>query len=59
MCNVGMGIYERGIERGIVRGRCESIRTLMQNLKFTATQAMDALSIPEEEREHYLKAIQP
>jgi hypothetical protein len=31
-----------------------SIRNLMETLKMTADQAMEALKIPEEEREKYL-----
>jgi len=33
--------------------RLNSIRNLMENVKWTASQAMDALSIPQEERKRY------
>jgi hypothetical protein len=52
---------ERGIEQGRNRGRKEeqelSIRNLMETMKWSAQQAMDALKIPEEERTVYLKRL--
>ena len=33
--------------------RLNSIRNLMENVKWTASQALDALSIPQEERKRY------
>ncbi len=49
MCNLSEGVERRGIRKG----RCEDIKNLMKNLKMTCEQAMDALGIPEEEREEY------
>ena len=37
---------EEGIEQGIEQSRIDSIRNLMDSLKMTAQQAMDALKIP-------------
>ena len=34
-----------------------SIRNLMTNVKWTTNQAMDALSIPQEERKRYANKI--
>ncbi len=38
---------------GRVEGRVEAIRSLMESMNMTAEQAMDALKIPQEERERY------
>jgi flagellar biosynthesis/type III secretory pathway protein FliH len=52
---------ERGMEQGRDRGRKEeqelSIKNLMETMKWSAKQAMDALKIPEEERAVYLKRL--
>ena len=39
------------------RATLNSIRNLMKNVKWTANQAMDALSIPQEERKRYTDKI--
>ena len=65
MCNLGMAIEMRGVEKGRAEGRAEgeakgikkglltSIEKLMKTMKLTAQQAMDALEIPDEERADY------
>ena len=53
MCNLSDGVEQRGIRKGIQQCRREDINNLMKNLKMTCEQAMDALGIPEEEREEY------
>jgi len=53
MCNLSDGVEERGIAKGTLR----SIRNLMETLQLTAEQAIDALKIPEEEREKYMKML--
>jgi hypothetical protein len=49
------------MEQGRDRGRKEeqelSIKNLMETMKWSAKQAMDALKIPEEERAVYLKRL--
>jgi hypothetical protein len=50
---VGKEKYEQGIDRGIEL----SIKNLMETMKLSAKQAMDALKIPEEERAVYLKRL--
>lgn len=65
MCNISRSIridgikegFSQGISQGISKGRLEDLRSLMTNLKLTASQAMDALSIPPEERQYYLQNI--
>ena len=46
---------ERADERDLAM--LDSIRNLMKNVKWTANQAMDALSIPQEERKRYTDKI--
>ena len=61
MCNLSVGVMERGIEKGIEKGRAEgiekgiltSITSLMKTMKWSVKQAMDALEIPEQEQEKY------
>ena len=61
MCNLSKGVEERGIaiglergmERGLETGTLNAIRKLMETLKLTAEQAMEALKVPEEEKVKY------
>ena len=65
MCNLGMAVQLRGEERGIakgmeigrVEGLLSSIKNLMETLKLTAQQAMDALKVPKEEQAHYTEML--
>ena len=54
MCNLSKGVEERGIaiglERGIETTTLNAIRNLMETLKLTAEQAMEALKVPKEEK---------
>jgi hypothetical protein len=62
---VGKEKYKEGIEQGIEQGRNRgrkeeqelSIKNLMESMKWSAKQAMDALKIPEEDRAVYLKRL--
>ena len=61
MCNLSKGVEERGIarglaqglERGLETGTLNAIRNLMETMKLTAEQAMEALKVPEEEKVKY------
>ena len=57
MCNLSKGVEERGIaiglERGMETGTLNAIQNLMETLKLTAEQAMEALKVPEEEKIKY------
>ena len=65
MCNLSKGVEERGIaiglergleqglERGIETTTLNAIRNLMETLKLTAEQAMEALKVPEAEKVKY------
>lgn len=65
MCNISRSIKTEGIELGyelgIKQGRNESmllaVKNLMQSLKLSSEEAMDALCIPQADRIHYLKSI--
>ena len=48
---------EEGMAKGIEKGIEKGIRSLMETMKFSLTQAMDALSIPPEERAIYAARI--
>ena len=62
MCNLSKGVEERGIarglaqglERGLETGTLNAIRNLMETLKLTAEQAMEALKVPEAEKAKYV-----
>ena len=57
MCNLSNGIEERatarGMARGMEQGTVQSILSLMDSLKLTVKQAMDALKIPQGDQEKY------
>ena len=61
MCRAFDEVREQGRERGLEQGReltqIENIRNLMENLKMTAQQAMDALGIPMAEQEKLLVKV--
>ena len=58
MCNLSDGVEARGIEQGITSTTLRSVRSLMETVGWTAEQAMDALKIPKEEREKYMKMLE-
>ncbi|MBQ8983908.1 MAG: hypothetical protein IJ079_10015, partial [Lachnospiraceae bacterium] len=45
--------FSEGLDQGISQGVQESILNLMQTMKWSMEQAMDALCIPEDERSRY------
>jgi hypothetical protein len=53
MCNLGYAVENVGVEKGVEMTRLTSIRNLMETLKFTSEQAMDALKIPKEDQKKY------
>lgn len=61
MCNLGLAVEAMGIEKGIEKGMekgmentmLANIRSLMETLKLSAKQAMDALKIPEADQKKY------
>lgn len=65
MCRVFEEVMNKGIMIGEVRGKeigkeeekLNSIRNIMLSLGLTAIQAMDALNVPADQREKYLKLL--
>ena len=61
MCNIAEELEKRGIEQGInqgeIQGRAKeltrNIEALMKNMKLTLEEALDALSVSEEQRKQY------
>ena len=66
MCNLSQGIEEKGRIKGLMEGRAEgmaeerlsAIRNLMASMGWPAEQAMEALQIPEAERQTYAALLQ-
>ncbi len=66
VCNLSEGVWEKawkkGIEQGIEQGRQETVLTtakhLMETLKFSLDQALDAIKIPQAERPKYKKLLE-
>ncbi len=50
------GIRE-GIKEGAEKTLLESVKNLMDTMKWSAEQAMEALKVPESEQEKYLKRL--
>ena len=48
---------KEGREEGVDQSRIDSIKSLMNTLKLTAQQAMEALSIPLSEQSRYLTKL--
>ena len=48
---------EQGLEQGIEQERLNGIRSLMKTTQWSAKQAMEALQVPEKEREKLLSAL--
>ena len=57
MCNLSKGVEEKGRREGRQEGVILSLMNLMNNMKLTKEQAMEALGIPESEREEYTREL--
>ena len=57
MCRVMDDLREESIQRGIDQNRVESIKNVMEGLKYTAQQAMDLLKIPIADQPKYLAKL--
>ena len=49
MCNLGMAVESAGAEKTMIK----NIKNLMEAMKWTAQQAMDALKIPKNDQAKY------
>lgn len=54
MCNLSKGVEERGIARGIEIATLNAIQNIMETLKMTVEQAMEALKVPDGEKAKYV-----
>ncbi len=54
MGNLGDFVEARGIEKG----KLQSLRSLMDSMKWTVQQAMDALQIPDSEKIKYAELVE-
>ena len=61
MCNLSDGVEEMGIKKGIQKGieqnTIASIKSLIETLKLTAEEAMNALKVPDSDREKYFSML--
>ena len=61
MCRISEEIYNEGREEGLKEGREEgllqSVRQLVQNVGWSAKEALDKLGVPESRQEHYLSML--
>lgn len=57
MCEAFENVYQKGQVEGRENGLLQAITNLMQNMKLSAEQAIEALGIPTEEREKFLQRI--
>ena len=70
MCDYGAYVESIGIEKGLKQGKqeglkegsiygtLEAIKSLTKTLRLSVDEAMDALQIPAEERNNYLKLLE-
>ena len=57
MCEVMEQLRDESIQRGVDQSRVESIKSIMETLKLTAQQAMDALKIPAADQAKYMARL--
>lgn len=57
MCNLGSAVEKQGIKQGAESSLLQSIKNLMDSMKWSAKQAMDALKVPEGEQEKYASRL--
>lgn len=57
MCKAMEELREESFQRGIDQSRLDSIKSIMETLKYTAQQAMDLLKIPIAEQSKYIERL--
>lgn len=57
VCKALDDLIEQGVERGMEQGKLLALNNLMESLQMTLEQAMNALKIPQEERETLIKMM--
>ena len=54
---LGLEREQKGLEQGLEQGRFQSFFNVMQNLKFSAEQALDAIGMDVSERDKYITML--
>ncbi len=57
MCNLGEGIREQAVQETQQKTWLRAVLNLMKSLKLSAEEAINALAIPDEERQSLLERI--
>ena len=57
VCKAMEDMRNEALERGREEKLIENIKSLMQTLKFTAQQAIDALRVPLNKQNHYIAKL--
>lgn len=57
MCDLGHGIYEKGIDKGILKNLLENIRNLIKNTGWSLEQAFNVLSISQDDRQKIISMM--
>ena len=58
MCEIWEEVRREGKAEGRIEGKLEAFKDLMQTTGWTMEKVMEALKIPEAEREKYKTAVQ-
>lgn len=57
MCNLSEGIERKGVTQGALAATIELVKNLMQSMRWSAQQAMDALKVAPALRAEVLKNL--
>ena len=65
MCNLSDGVeakgiakgIEQGIEQGLEQGTLSSLKNLIDTTGWSVEKALEALKVPEDDREEYIKKL--
>ena len=57
MCNLSDGVEAKGIEQGIEQGTLSSLQNLMDSTGWSVEKSLEALKVPEDDREEYIKKL--
>ena len=58
MCNLSVGVEEKGIAKGVAKAYLACIRCLVENMSMSAEKAMSVPEVPEAERHKYLEMLE-
>ncbi len=57
MCNYSSYVMNKGMQQGASQKELTNIKTLMETMNWNPLQAMDALKVPEEDRQKYAQLL--